>query len=157
MGEIQILHPLGTFRLTPASLISVQAIGKNQELLTGHGIDWGSGTGCLAITAAKIAGVNRIIGLEISEANVDIARKNALLNGVEAKVAFIHSDSYSPFSDADRHYLNSLAGRVNFILANPPASKDDDGFGFRRVVLQGARRFLMDGRHICLNTAPRII
>jgi hypothetical protein len=60
LGEIQILHPPGTFALTPASRIAVQAIGKYQHLISGYGIDWGSGTGCLAITAAKIDYVKHV-------------------------------------------------------------------------------------------------
>ncbi len=89
LGEIKILHPSGAFALTPASLISIQAIGRNQHLLSGMGIDWGSGTGCLSIAAARIAAVNEVCGLEISDANVTIARENVRLNGVEDKVRFI--------------------------------------------------------------------
>lgn len=151
LGEIQILHPPGTFTLTPASLISIQAVVENQRLLTGRGIDWGSGTGCLAITAAKVSGVNHVVGLEISEANVSIAQENARLNSVEDKVTFMLSDSYTPFSDADRQTLETLTGQVNFILANPPSSEGDDGFGYRRIVLEGARKFLMDGGMVFLS------
>jgi len=151
LGEIQILHPPGTFALTPASLISVQAIGRHQELLAGNGIDWGSGTGCLAITVVRISQVKRIFGLEITEANVEIARKNAILNGVEDKVTFMLSNSYYPFSNNERELLDSFVGQMNFILANPPASENDDGFGYRRNVLDGARRYLVDGGLVFLN------
>jgi len=144
LGEIQILHPPGTFALTPASQISIQAIGENQELLTGNGIDWRSGTGCLAIAAAKITKVNKVWGLEISEANVKIAQKNARLNGVEDKARFMRSNSYSPFQENDLRILDALTGQVNFILANPPASEGDDGFGYRRIVLKGARKYLLN-------------
>ncbi|MDQ4078478.1 MAG: methyltransferase [Chloroflexota bacterium] len=122
LGTIRILHPSGTFALTPASLIALQAIGDHQERLTGTGIDWGSGTGCLAIAAARANQVTRVLGLEISEPNVQIARKNAALNRVANKVTFLQSDSYSPFSSGDRQTLEALAGQVDFIIANPPAS-----------------------------------
>jgi hypothetical protein len=36
---LRIRHPPGTFALTPASLISLHAIGEHQRLLAGHGID----------------------------------------------------------------------------------------------------------------------
>ena len=151
LGEIQILHPPGTFALTPASLISLQAIGENQELLTGNGLDWGSGTGCLTIAAAKTAGVKAVLGLEVSEANVEVAPKNARQNGVEDKVAFILADSYSPLTSVGRGTLDALAGQVDFILANPPTSEGDDGFEYRRIVLDGARRFLVDGGLVFLS------
>lgn len=141
--ELCIRHPPGTFALTPASLISLQAIGRHREILKGHGLDWGSGTGCLAIAAAKVPAVQSVVGLEISEANLAVARENAVRNGVGEKTTFLLSDSYLPQSSADRALLDSLAGKVNFLLANPPSSDGDDGFGFRRIVLRGARTFLM--------------
>src|SRR5262245_45992336 len=102
LGELRILHPTGTFALTPASLIALHAIGKHQELLSGTGLDWGAGTGCLAIAAAKAPGVCRVVGLEISEANVAVARDNARRNDVADKVFFFLSDSYSPRDPSDR-------------------------------------------------------
>jgi len=151
LGEIHILHPPGTFALTPASRISIQAIGRHQHLLAGNGIDWGSGTGCLAITAAKIATVKRVLGLEISSANVEMARQNAILNGVKDKVEFLLSDSYTPFAEADHKSLETFVGRTSFILANPPSSEGDDGFGYRRLVICGARKYLVKGGLIFLS------
>src|SRR5437660_11819394 len=98
LGELRIRHPAGTFALTPASRIALQAIGKHQGLLSGHGLDWGSGTGSLAIAAAKVPGVQKVVGLEIAEGNVAVARENAQDNGVAGKVTFVLSDSYSPSS-----------------------------------------------------------
>ena len=149
--EIELLHPPGTFAPTPASIIAMQAIGTNQQLLAGTGIDWGCGVGCLTIAAAKIPAVRHVVGLDIVEANVASARSNAELNGVSAKAEFVISDSYSPASIADSRRLDALEGRVDFILANPPASTGDDGFGYRRIVLDGARRFLAEGGVVFLN------
>ncbi len=151
LGEIQVLHPPGTFALTPASRIAIRAVGEHQHLLFGQGIDWGSGTGCLAIAAAKIAGVKRVVGLEISPRNVEIARQNAMLNDVEDKVTFFLSDSYVPFAEADRKHFEALKGRANFIVTNPPASDGDDGFEYRRRVLRGARDYLVTGGVVFLN------
>ncbi|MBM4070908.1 MAG: methyltransferase [Planctomycetes bacterium] len=145
LAELTIRQPAGTFALTPGSLISLQAIGKHRDLLTGNGLDWGSGTGCLAIAAAKIPAVQHVIGLEIVEANVTAACENAQRNGVQDRVSFLLSDSYMPRHPAGRASLEELRGRVNVILANPHSSEGDDGFGCRRLVLQGARRFLIPG------------
>lgn len=151
LGEIKLVHPRDTTPITPASMISVEAIAGNGHLLEGVGIDWGSGGGCLSIMAARTPGVTRVVGLEIDESNVSVARRNASLNGVEGKVEFMRSDSYSPFVDGDRRTLESLKGRTDFLIANPISSDDDDGFGYRRTVLRGAREFLRDGGRVFLS------
>src|SRR5207249_1037798 len=97
LGQMRFLHPPGTFALTPASVIALQAIGKHKQLLSGTGLDWGSGVGCLAIAAARIANVHKVVGLEICAANVTAAAENARLNRVADKAAFMLADSYSPF------------------------------------------------------------
>jgi 23S rRNA G2445 N2-methylase RlmL len=142
LAELRIRHPIGTFPVTPASLVSLQAIGEHRELLVGRGLDWGSGTGCLAIAAAKIGEVRSVVGLEIDEANVVYARDNAAVNGVDHKVTFLLSDSYAPKHPDGRVLLARLKRRINFLLSNPPASERDDGFGYRRIVLRGATPYL---------------
>ena len=142
LGEVAILHPEGTFALTPASLISIRAIVENQHLLDGPGIDWGAGSGCLAILAARIPAVEAIIGLEKSEPNLNVARANAQANSVRDKVCFMAADSYVPFAEDHLATLDAFRGHAGFVLANPPASENDDGFGFRRIVLRGASDFL---------------
>ena len=56
--------------------------------------------------------------------------------------------------------LEAVRGRVNFILANPPSSENDDGFEYRRIVLRGAREYLLDGGIVFLSISyqygPRI-
>ena len=155
LGEIRIAHPEGTFAITPASLISLEAIANNQHLLAGVGLDWGSGAGCLAIAAARIPAVQRVIGLELSAANVTVARQNAAANGVDPKTKFFESNSYSPISAADRRELESLAGRIDFIVANPPSSDGDDGFGWRRRVLAGARQYLTASGRVFLSVSSQ--
>ncbi len=155
LGEIIIHHPEGTFALTPASNISIQAICMNQSLLLGNGIDWGCGTGCLAIVAAKIGKVNQVIGLDISEANIEAACQNAIINDVNEKVKFAKSDSFTPYLEMDRQYLASLKNRTTFILANPPSSEGDDGFEYRRMILRDARTYLIKGGVVFLSISSQ--
>jgi hypothetical protein len=144
-------HPPGTFALTPASKTLIKAIIKNNNLLHGLGIDWGSGVGCLAIVAAKIAKVDKVYGLEISKGDVNVACENAKANNVFDKVSFLHSDSYCPYSEQDQTTISFLIKKVDFILANPPSSEGDDGFGFRREVLRGGKTFLKANGRVFLN------
>ncbi len=151
LGRLVFHHPAGTFALTPASHILLNAIVQNQARLRGTGIDWGSGIGCQAILAAQIPTVSKMYGLEISMENVKAAAWNAKENGVADKVTFLAADSYAPFDGDDRKTVEGLRGNVDFILSNPPSSDGDDGFGFRRIVMDGARAFLKPGGIVLLN------
>lgn len=151
LGEIRINHPPGAFAPTPASFISVYAIGKSRGLLRGNGIDWGSGSGCLAIAAAKVATVEKVLGLEITAANLEAAIENVALNGVTRKVEFFLSDSYRPISRQDQERLLAYRGKIDFVLANPPASDAGDGFEYRREVLKGAKDYLRPGGLVLLS------
>src|SRR5262249_24545903 len=137
-GVIDIRHPTGTFALTPASQIALQAIARQRHKLAGIGLDLGCGSGSLAIPAAARPARISIAGLDILAANIAVARSNAALNGVGDKTVFMQSDSYSPYIAADRDALEALVGRITSILATPPASEGDDGFEYRRIVLKGA-------------------
>lgn len=151
VGEMVLTHPPGTFALTPASHAAIQAVLTHRALISGSGIDWGSGVGALAITAALAAPVERVYGLELSAANVAVARENAARNGVAARTRFFHADSYRPFDPIEQAELEILRGRVDFVLANPPSSEGDDGFGFRREVMRGAARWLRGGGRLFLS------
>lgn len=154
LGNLEIHHPPGTFALTPASLIAVEAISRNQDRFQGRGLDWGSGAGVLAIAAARISGVREVVGLEVEPANVEIARVNAERNGVGGKARFLLADSYEPLDRSGRVVLADLERAVDFIVANPPSSSPaDDGFGFRRAVIRGAGRFLKTGGIVALSVS----
>ncbi len=155
LGRIEVLHPPGTFSVTAASLISLRSICGHQDLLSGVGIDWGPGTGCLALAAARIGRVERVVGLEILEANVEVARENVSRNGLESKIDILLSDSYAPIDEADSAKLDGLEGKVDFILSNPPASEGDDGFGYRSEVLRGGRKFLVKNGVVLLNVSSQ--
>lgn len=163
LGSLEIHHPPGTFALTPASLIAVEAISRHRSRFHGVGLDWGSGSGVLSLTAARIPAVESVLGLELEGANVAIATENARRNALSHKAAFYRSDSYSPFDPDGQSALGALVGNVDFIIANPPSSSPlDDGFGFRRAVIRGSAQYLKPGGLICLSVSwqygiPRIM
>ncbi len=69
-------HP--TTRLSLALLIELEAAGE----ASGPIADWGTGSGVLAIAAAKL-GWSPVTGCDREEASLDTARANAEANGVE--------------------------------------------------------------------------
>ena len=145
LGAIRLRHPPGTFAPSPATLVTLRAIAEQGDRLSGVGLDWGCGVGVLSIGAVRIDGVDRVIGMDLSRENVTAARENAVLNGVEDRVAFAVADSYESLEAEGRALLGSLRGRLDFIVANPPASATNDGFDFRRRVFREGVEFLRPG------------
>ena len=151
LGRFVFQHPEGSFALTPASMITLEAVFQHQALLFGKGIDWGCGTGCLAITAGRVEKVTQVIGLDICAENICAARQNIKDNSVEGKVEVELSDSYVPRTSLGRQKMEAYRQQTHFVLANPPASQGDDGFGYRRSVLRGARNYLEKGGVVFLS------
>jgi len=155
-GAIVIAHPPGTFAVTSASRIAIEAIVRGRDRLAGVGVDWGCGTGCMAIVAARLPAVQTVIGLDINAANIDVARRNAVPNAVDHKVRFLVSDAWAPLDPGERAWFDAHAGRIDFVLANPPSSSPaGDGFEFRRIVMRGARRWLRPGGVLFLNVSEQ--
>lgn len=67
-------------------------------------LDFGSGTGVLAIGAAKL-GAQEAIGVEIDEAALSVSEENARRNGVTERVAFARS-------------LDAVSGAFELVVAN---------------------------------------
>jgi SAM-dependent methyltransferase len=155
LGKFVFHHPEGSFALTPASMTALEAIFQNQELLSGKGIDWGCGTGCLAIAAARIEKVTGVIGLDISRKNIRAARQNIQENYVEGKVELELSDSYVPRTVLGQKKMQVYRQQTQFVLANPPASLGEDGFEYRRIVLRGAGSYLQKGGAVFLSISSQ--
>ena len=145
LGTIRLNHPPGTFAPTPATRITLLAVAQHRNELVGSGVDWGCGVGVLSIAAARVDGVDRIVGLDLSRGNVTAARKNAVANGVEDRAFFSVSDSFDPVDRDGRSFLEPRRGRLDFLIANPPYSTTKDGFDFRRRVLRDGAEYLRPG------------
>ena len=153
---IRIHHPEGAFVPTPASRIALEAIAAHADRFRGRGLDWGSGSGLLAISVARLAGVEEVLGLELDPRGVAAARENARANGVEDKVRFVESDSYDPVHAEGRRALAGFEGSTDFMIANPPSSSPvGDGFEMRRVVVRGAVRYLRPGGLLLLSVSSQ--
>ncbi|WP_018247799.1 50S ribosomal protein L11 methyltransferase [Orenia marismortui] len=69
-------------------------------------LDIGTGTGILAIAAAKL-GANSLFALDIDPVAIEVAKENAKLNGVNTEIEFSEGD-----------LLDVVEGRYELILAN---------------------------------------
>jgi hypothetical protein len=108
-------------------------------------VDWGCGIGVLSIAAARVDAVEGVVGLDLERANVAVAEANARRNGVSDRARFAVADSYEPVTEGGRALLEPLKGRLDFVVANPPASTTHDGFDFRRRVMGEGEAYLRTG------------
>jgi release factor glutamine methyltransferase len=109
--ETELLAELGWEWLgkTPAP-----ASAPSSASLPNYGVtalDFGTGTGCVAIALAAKCPEARITALDISPEALALARKNAAANQVEARVEFLLSDGFAALA---------AGAQFDLIVSNPP-------------------------------------
>lgn len=72
-------------------------------------LDLGTGSGAIVIALARAWPASSFVATDISEGALEIARRNAMRNGVAYRIRFVRSDW---FSDID--------GKFELIVSNPP-------------------------------------
>lgn len=153
------------FKVTPDVLIPRQDTeGLVEEVLRfvkpGMSVlDMCTGSGCIAVSVAKLAENVRVSGADISQAALAVARENAATNLVQ--VDFLESDMFK-----------NIAGSYDIIISNPPYIKTkvveslmpevrdfephlaldgkEDGLYFYRKLAAEAKDYLTPGGMLCL-------
>ncbi|MEW6160165.1 MAG: peptide chain release factor N(5)-glutamine methyltransferase [Verrucomicrobiota bacterium] len=74
-------------------------------------LDFGTGSGCLAIAMATHCPRSRIVAIDLSTHALDVARRNAVLNRVENQIEFVLSNGFQSLP---------LDRRFDLIVSNPP-------------------------------------
>jgi len=88
--------------------------------------DIGTGSGCIAIALAKHFVNAEVVGFDVSEAALKVAKENAESNDV--KVAFVQDDVLHPQSE-------SFYQPVDLVVSNPPYVCDSERASMERNVL----------------------
>jgi len=102
------------FRVTPAVLIprhDTETLVQEAVNLAGNAmraLDIGTGSGCIAVALAKLLPHTQVVAVDSSDAALDVARENAVLNGVT--VRFVTGSLFEPFGGE----------RFDLIVSNPP-------------------------------------
>jgi len=97
-----------TSNIQPSTLNSQRA---GSETGAPTALDFGTGSGCIAIALAVKCPSARIVALEASADALTVARQNAARNGVSARIEFLHGDGFAALT-ADC--------RFDLIVSNPP-------------------------------------
>jgi release factor glutamine methyltransferase len=100
-------------------------LSENDPVTSLNILDIGTGSGCIAISLAKNLPQAKLTALDISKPALEMASKNAKLNGVE--VQFINEDVLN---------LNSIPGTFDIIVSNPPYVRDLEKKEMHRNVLE---------------------
>ncbi|MFH0739216.1 MAG: peptide chain release factor N(5)-glutamine methyltransferase [Candidatus Omnitrophota bacterium] len=120
---------------------------RSLEKISGSNIlDLGTGSGCIAVSLAKLFPYSRITASDISEQALEIARQNAKSNNVRVK--FIKSELFSDKKIRFDHYA--------MIVSNPPYISSDE-INRLQIEISYEPRQALDGGRDGLNFYRRII
>jgi release factor glutamine methyltransferase len=103
----------------------VDLIIRENQGFEGSVIDFGSGSGCIAIALAANLPKSLVTGVEISDEAILIALKNALLNKVNA--SFIKGDIFN--------FDSKTVGKAEIIVSNPPYVRNSEKLLMNKNVL----------------------
>ena len=92
-------------------------------------LDIGTGSGCIAISLAYFSPKTKVYALDVSEAALKTARKNATIN--DAQVSYFKADILKP--DTWNQYLKSL--KLDVIISNPPYVRQSEKLEMKPNVL----------------------
>jgi release factor glutamine methyltransferase len=74
-------------------------------------LDFGTGSGCIAIALAAKCTTTRVVALDLSAEALSIAKQNAATNSVAERIEFRHGDGFAALQPGER---------FNLIVSNPP-------------------------------------
>jgi release factor glutamine methyltransferase len=78
-----------------------------------HVIDLGTGSGCIAVSIAKLISNAKVTAFDMSLDALTVAKQNAEINGVSKQIEFVHGD-------ASRVFEVMGDKKFDLVLANPP-------------------------------------
>lgn len=96
-------------------------------------IDIGTGSGCIAISLAKLMPDSDVTAVDISEKALEVARKNAEMN--EVNVHFVQADILNPFVETHDRTSLHIDNQFDIIVSNPPYVCESEKSEMRANVL----------------------
>ena len=125
-------------------------------------LDVGPGSGCIAVTLARLIPESRITAVDISEKALSIARENA--RRLDAKVDFRQGDALGELFPGQREQFDLIVSNPPYIPRSEKASirvnvtgyepaealfvEDGDPLIFYRAIARFGQRHLVEGGHL---------
>lgn len=109
----RVLIPRPETELLIEQALEVSALRALEEET--HVLDVGTGSGCIAVTLAKLVPHIHIVAIDLSAAALDVARLNAKRHGVTKQITFVQADMTSPY------FAEQLPIKpYHLVISNPP-------------------------------------
>ncbi|HEX4968023.1 MAG TPA: peptide chain release factor N(5)-glutamine methyltransferase [Nitrospiraceae bacterium] len=83
-------------------------------------VDVCTGSGCIAVTIARLRPRARLIATDLSNTSLDVARHNATRHAVGEHITWLEGDLLGPLAGQE------LEGRIDIIVSNPPYIAEAD-------------------------------
>ena len=83
-------------------------------------IDVCTGSGCIAVSIARLRPRARVIATDLSNSSLDVARQNAIRHAVCERITWLAGDLLGPLAK------QGLEGRIDVIVSNPPYIAEAD-------------------------------
>jgi release factor glutamine methyltransferase len=83
-------------------------------------VDVCTGSGCLAVAIAWLRPYARVFAIDLSNASLDVARRNAARHTVDERITWLEGDLLGPLGG------QQLEGRIDVIVSNPPYIAEPD-------------------------------
>ena len=100
-------------------------------------LDWGTGSGCLALSLAKAVPSARIVALDASPDALRIARANAIAHGLADRIRFVEGPGLTA--------LDGIQEPYDLIVSNPPYIPSSEIEGLSPEVRDHDPRLALDG------------
>ncbi len=113
--------------------------------------DIGTGSGCIAVAAARMLRYASVYAVDLSEAALQVAQRNIRRHGVQAQVTCLCGDLFGPLR------ARGLTGAFSAILSNPPYIADSEIDGLQPEVRLFEPRLALAGGPDGLNYYRRIL
>jgi len=99
-------------------------------------LDFGTGSGCLAVTLALKSPKTAVHAVDVSDAALAVARENANHHGMAESIRFYHGDGFAPLPPDLK---------FNLVVANPPYIATAEIAGLQPEVREFEPRAALDG------------
>jgi release factor glutamine methyltransferase len=146
-------------RSSPAATTSLQSVGSAAPAA----LDFGTGTGCLAIALAVKVPAAQLVGVDVSAEALILARRNAEAHQVSERIQWAQGDGFAALA-AGRQFdlvvsnppyiataeIETLEPEVRDFDPRPALDGGPDGLGFfRRLARETAPWLRPSGRLMC--------